>query len=244
MGTYNTKTILITNQKGGVGKTFIADELCFMCEEAALPYTFRDMDGQGGCIHEPKEEKDPALIIIDTPGALTEGLQEAIRDADLIIIPTLMTTACIPALETMLEIVKPWKMMGKDVLVVLNQWNRYTACADFEEWFFNNYPREKTITLSDSEVIRQATSFGISVTQHKKHSKSAVEMRVFREVIMDMLLEKLKQQAMDTSPVVNDKRVKVTLSMTQEESNKLKKLAIDEGKTVSALVREWMYEKM
>ncbi len=57
-------------------------------------------------------------------------------------------------------------------------------------------------------------------------------------------LEKLKQQAMDTSPVVNDKRVKVTLSMTQEESNKLKKLAIDEGKTVSALVREWMYEKM
>ncbi len=190
MGTYNTKTILITNQKGGVGKTFIADELCFMCEEAALPYTFRDMDGQGGCIHEPKEEKDPALIIIDTPGALTEGLQEAIRDADLIIIPTLMTTACIPALETMLEIVKPWKMMGKDVLVVLNQWNRYTACADFEEWFFNNYPREKTITLSDSEVIRQATSFGISVTQHKKHSKSAVEMRVFREVIMDMLYEK------------------------------------------------------
>ena len=57
-------------------------------------------------------------------------------------------------------------------------------------------------------------------------------------------LEKLKQQAMDTSPVVNDKRVKVTLSMTQEESNKLKKLAIDEGKTVSALVREWMYKKM
>ncbi len=57
-------------------------------------------------------------------------------------------------------------------------------------------------------------------------------------------LEKLKQQAMDTTPVVNDKRVKVTLSMTQEESNKLKKLAIDEGKTVSALVREWMYEKM
>ena len=57
-------------------------------------------------------------------------------------------------------------------------------------------------------------------------------------------LEKLKQQAMNTSPVVNDKRVKVTLSMTQEESNKLKKLAIDEGKTVSALVREWMYEKM
>ena len=57
-------------------------------------------------------------------------------------------------------------------------------------------------------------------------------------------LEKLKQQAMDTNSVVTDKRVKMTLSMSQDDSNKLKKLAIDEGKSVSALVREWLYEKM
>lgn len=57
-------------------------------------------------------------------------------------------------------------------------------------------------------------------------------------------LEKLKQQAMNTNSVVTDKRVKMTLSMSQDDSNKLKKLAIDEGKSVSALVREWLYEKM
>nr|CRY95111.1 hypothetical protein [uncultured prokaryote] len=57
-------------------------------------------------------------------------------------------------------------------------------------------------------------------------------------------LEKLKQQAMNTNSVATDKRVKMTLSMSQDDSNKLKKLAIDEGKSVSALVREWLYEKM
>lgn len=57
-------------------------------------------------------------------------------------------------------------------------------------------------------------------------------------------LEKLKQQAMNTNSVATDKRVKMTLSMSQNDSNKLKKLAIDEGKSVSALVREWLYEKM
>ena len=57
-------------------------------------------------------------------------------------------------------------------------------------------------------------------------------------------LEKLNQQAMNTNSVATDKRVKMTLSMSQDDSNKLKKLAIDEGKSVSALVREWLYEKM
>ena len=57
-------------------------------------------------------------------------------------------------------------------------------------------------------------------------------------------LEKLKQQAMNTNSVATDKRVKMTLSMSQDDSNKLKRLAIDEGKSVSALVREWLYEKM
>lgn len=187
MGEYDTKTILVTNQKGGVGKTWIADELCFMCENSDMPYTFRDYDMQGGPNHQPVESDDPALVIIDTPGALQENLNSWIKEADLIIVPTLMTKVCIEPLERMLEILKPWQRMGKEVVVVLNQWNRYTACADFEEWYFSKYPEQKTITLSESDIVRQAINAGKSVVNYRKYSKSASEMMVFYEYIMNLL---------------------------------------------------------
>lgn len=34
------KTILICNQKGGVGKTLIADEIAFALERDNIPYSF------------------------------------------------------------------------------------------------------------------------------------------------------------------------------------------------------------
>ena len=187
MGEYDTKTILVTNQKGGVGKTWIADELCFMCENSDMPYTFRDYDMQGGPNHQPVESDDPALVIIDTPGTLQENLNSWIKEADLIIVPTLMTKVCIEPLERMLEILKPWQRMGKEVVVVLNQWNRFTACADFEEWYFSKYPEQKTITLSESDIVRQAINAGKSVVNYRKYSKSASEMMVFYEYIMNLL---------------------------------------------------------
>jgi cellulose biosynthesis protein BcsQ len=187
MGSYDTKTVLVANQKGGVGKTWISDELCFMCDKNDVPYTFRDYDLQGGSNHEPIENEDPALIIIDTPGALQENLYEWIKKADLIIVPTLMTKACVEPLIRMMEILKPWKSMGKEVIVIHNQWNRFTACADFEEWYFETFPDQRTITLSESEVVRQAINAGVSVTDYKKHSKSALEIVLFFKMIMDIL---------------------------------------------------------
>ena len=191
--TYDTKTILIANQKGGVGKTWITDELCFMCENADMPYTLRDYDGQGGLNHTPVESDDPALIIIDTPGALQPNLNEWIKQADMILVPTLMTKQCMEPLERMIEILRPWKRMGKHVIIILNQWDRYTACSDFEEWFFTKYPNEMTMTISDSEVVKQAIEHGKSVVNYRKYSKSAKEMMVFYDVIMTTLYkEKLR----------------------------------------------------
>ena len=188
--TYDTKTILIANQKGGVGKTWIADELCFMCENADMPYTLRDYDGQGGLNHKPVESDDPALVIIDTPGALQPRMNEWIKEADLILVPTLMTKQCMEPLERMIEILKPWQRMGKKVIIVMNQWDRFTACTDFEEWFFEKYPDITTLTLSDSEVIKQAIEHGKSVVNYKKYSKSASEMMAFYEIIMNTLYRK------------------------------------------------------
>ena len=46
------KNILICNQKGGVGKSLIADELAFSFERSQIPLSFFDLDRQGGTIHQ------------------------------------------------------------------------------------------------------------------------------------------------------------------------------------------------
>ena len=43
--------ILVCNQKGGVGKSLIADELAFSFERSGVPVSFIDLDAQGGTVH-------------------------------------------------------------------------------------------------------------------------------------------------------------------------------------------------
>lgn len=64
------KNIVICNQKGGVGKTLISDELAFLFEKDEIKINFYDLDQQGGTLHKTQESEDAAVSIIDTPGAL------------------------------------------------------------------------------------------------------------------------------------------------------------------------------
>lgn len=44
------KTILVCNQKGGVGKSLVADEIAFSFERSGIPVSFYDLDAQGGTL--------------------------------------------------------------------------------------------------------------------------------------------------------------------------------------------------
>ncbi len=46
------KTILVCNQKGGVGKSLVADEIAFSFERSGIPVSFYDLDTQGGTVRE------------------------------------------------------------------------------------------------------------------------------------------------------------------------------------------------
>ena len=67
------KNILICNQKGGVGKSLIADELAFSFERSQIPLSFFDLDRQGGTIHQTAQRVQAQAAVIDTPGALPAG---------------------------------------------------------------------------------------------------------------------------------------------------------------------------
>lgn len=46
------KTILLVNQKGGVGKTTLADEIAWGLERRGREVGFGNLDPQGGACHE------------------------------------------------------------------------------------------------------------------------------------------------------------------------------------------------
>ena len=74
-------TILLLNQKGGVGKTTIADELAFAFERRGMTVAFVSTDPQGGNVHEVCDDPDYAescdFQIVDTAGVLKNGMDDA-----------------------------------------------------------------------------------------------------------------------------------------------------------------------
>ena len=156
------KTVLICNQKGGVGKTLIADELAFSLERDKIPFNFYDLDGQESAIHNTKNDPDAVISIVDTAGSLSDKLKSYIDAADFIIVPTMMSNRDVKPLERMIKIMEPYKGK-KPMLFVFNRWNRFNISKDFIGWFNTKYPDLKTACLSDTTAFNQAGACAVSI---------------------------------------------------------------------------------
>ena len=160
------KTVLVCNQKGGVGKTLISDELAFALERDKIPYSFYDLDGQGSALHETDENPDAVISIVDTAGSLSADLKEFIEAADFIIVPTLMSNSDAKPLIRMVEILEPYKGK-KPMLFVFNRWNRFNISKDFIGWFNTLYPDLKTTYIADTTDFPQAGARQQSIFDYK-----------------------------------------------------------------------------
>lgn len=169
---YN-RNILVANQKGGVGKSLIADELAWSFERSGIQTAFLDLDAQGGVCHETYQPDSPNVTIIDTPGALQAEMRDWLRAADAIVIPTRPTSRDIEPLQRMMEAVAA---AGREtpVVYVLNGFNRFRASSDFLEWFRAAAGKgAKIAKLPQSEMFVQASAAGVSVVEYARHSSAA-----------------------------------------------------------------------
>lgn len=176
------KTVLICNQKGGVGKTLIADEIVFALQRDEIPYNYYDLDNQGSSIHENIENENAIVQVIDTPGALQEDLIKWIESSDMIIVPTKLTTRDIGPLETMIKILEPYKEK-KEILFVLNGWNRYTASKQFVEWFTEKYPDLNKCILCQSEKFTLAGAYGKSIVDIKSDALPTKQIEYIYSIV-------------------------------------------------------------
>lgn len=178
------KTILICNQKGGVGKSLIADELVFSFERTGIAVAFYDLDGQGGTIHQTNKPEHAEVAIIDTPGALQEALQDWLHEADMVVIPTRTTSRDIDTLMRMRKVVH--KNCTAPVLYVMNGWNRWKAAKDFLEWF-NTLGEQQIVILPQSEVFVKAAADERSVIEYAPKSKVAKATLAMVNVVREMI---------------------------------------------------------
>lgn len=160
------KSVLVCNQKGGVGKTLIADELAFALERDGIPYNFYDLDGQGSSLHKTTEDPDAVISIVDTAGSLPDELTKWIEASDFIIVPTMMSNSDAKPLMRMVEILEPYKGK-KPMLFVFNRWNRFNISKDFIGWFNTLYPDLKTTCISDTTDFPQAGARHESIHDYK-----------------------------------------------------------------------------
>lgn len=169
--------ILVLNRKGGSGKTTIADELMFSLERSNISSAFVDLDEQQTSIHEDssagKENAD--VWVIDTPGALSNHIENWIADADVVVVPTNPSARDIPMLLETLENVRTY---GRNVhlVIVINRFTRYTASQQFLDVVQKVREEGEIITtIPQSEVFQKAFIHHRSVIDEAPKSVAALK---------------------------------------------------------------------
>lgn len=178
------KTIVVCNQKGGTGKSMIADELAFSFERSGIPLAFYDMDAQGGTIHQTVTPEDAQVAVVDTPGALREELKDILASADLIVVPTRPTSRDIEPLRRMRKVIQA-AAPKTPVIYILNGWNRHRASRDFMDWAVGEIGG--LFQIPQSELIVQAGAAESSVVSSFKGSPPAKSILLLVNSIRKMM---------------------------------------------------------
>lgn len=181
------KRILIVGQKGGTGKTFLADQLAYSFEATKTPYAFYQLDSQGGSQHDTAVLDGAEVSIIDTPGYLTDDTPTMVEDADVIVLPTRASPTDLPALERMRELIRT-HAPGTPVILVLNAWNRYTNTKSFTDYLLKSRDSQETLVcISQSEVVPQAAGNHVAVPSYAPKSKAAEGVRQLTNAVRNAI---------------------------------------------------------
>ncbi len=167
------KTVLVLNQKGGVGKTTICEEVAASLQRTGTPFCFYNLDPQGGCCIEQREDEDAVVAVVDTPGALSDQTAQWIQNADVIVVPVRASGKDIPAFNRMLDVIDANKKKDAKVIVVVNQWTRHTASRDFYEYLIGQGKDFVVTRLPQSELFQKASAAGKPLTDFAPKSVPA-----------------------------------------------------------------------
>lgn len=173
-------TVLLLNQKGGVGKTTIADELAFALERRGQTVAFVSTDPQGGSVHEVCTDPDFAegcdFQIVDTAGSLSDGIGDWCRAADVILVPMLPSTRDMEPTMRTLAIARE---SGTDahIYLVVNNFYAFGKLDRQLVEFFDSEDIPVIAKVPRAVALSQAAAEGVSVAEYdpRSHAIPALE---------------------------------------------------------------------
>jgi len=186
-----TKTISLVQQKGGSGKTTIADQLAFDLYGMGYKVAVADLDDQQSSrFHEtvpwPEEEAD--FIIIDTCGSFEAkfagvSIDDIISESDLVIIPVLLEN---DSLKPLSRTVQRCESKGKNYLIVINQ---ARPRKEVQRELLNNiqalYPGKIAQTmLIERATMSKARLFGAPVSKVRGGASMAENYAEFLDEVL------------------------------------------------------------
>jgi len=183
------KTVLIINQKGGVGKTTIADELAFALERRDYKTVYVSTDPQGGAVHEQPEDfseiEEADWQVVDTAGVLSEGLGEWCVNADLILIPLMPSCR---DLEPTLRTFEAAKSSGAQAPIrfIVNGYYPYGVLDQELLAYMQNSDMPVIAKIPKTVALSRAAAQGASVADFDKHNPS---VQAFEELTDKIISE-------------------------------------------------------
>ena len=167
------KTILLVNQKGGVGKTTFADEIAWGLERRGHKVGFGNLDPQGGANHKQSIlDDDDAVNVIDTPGFLSDDTAEAAKNADIALIPVQPGTLGLKPMKRTIKIVTEANPDLSVGIIVNNFASNQTVDRQFLELLeADDLPVLGTVPTAT--VFKQGSALGKPVCEIQKNGKAA-----------------------------------------------------------------------
>ncbi|WP_297983426.1 ParA family protein [uncultured Chryseobacterium sp.] len=194
------KTILITHQKGGVGKSTLTFNLATNLRENAK-VCIVDMDRQGSLMNIKElsevpifsgfdlkkiQKEDYDFIFIDTPPYLTDKLSELCKLSDVIIIPTKAGVLDLLAIRSTVEIVKD-SGNEKKAIIVFNMVKPNTTLTKE----IKNQLQEYDVKVSKN-MISDLVAFSRSVLINgvEDHNKAQKQIDNLTKEILTLSIQK------------------------------------------------------
>lgn len=194
-----SKIILVTHQKGGVGKSTLTFNLATNLRENAK-VCIVDMDSQGSLMNIKElsevpifsgfdlkkiQKEDYDFIFIDTPPYLTDKLSELCKLSNVIIIPTKAGVLDLLAIRSTIEIVKD-SGNEKKAIIVFNMVKPNTTLT--EE--IKNQLEEYDIKISKN-MISDFVAFSRSVLVNgvEDHNKAQKQIDNLTKEILTLSIE-------------------------------------------------------
>ncbi len=201
---HKAQTIVLGNQKGGVGKTTISVGIAGAFAELGYNVLFVDADPQrsaseqlrnsttidfakhtGGNLDKllPEFYDDYDLIIVDTPSGVNDALKSALKIANLLIIPVKPSPYDFMSAETTLEIARQARARAVFVVNEADFRTRFTKQAPEALRAYGVPVLKQTVALRAAH--REVVMMGLSVTETSLNGgKAASEIRALAKEIL------------------------------------------------------------